>query len=251
MATWILGDLHGCADELEQLLERLALGPDDTLVACGDLFHRGPAPLAVARLLREARARFVLGNHEHVLLARNGRTPARDGSVPGVGCPAPALPGGAATATVLAGDGGAVCEAPPERGAELLDFLTANDGYHLSSERLPGAGTTPDGRPFVVVHAGREPGVALEETSRRTLLYARRLGGRGAPWWYERYSGPELVLFGHTPSRRPRSRFAGGRLVALGLDTGCVYGGALTAYCPEHDALESVPARRAWADAYA
>ena len=77
----------------------------------------------------------------------------------------------------------------------------------------------------------------------------RRLSDRGRPWWYEAYEGPALVLFGHTPSTFPRAQHAHGRLVALGLDTGCVYGGRLTAYSPELDDFASVPARRAYTDA--
>lgn len=249
MATWILGDVHGCADELHALLERLALGPDDQLVCCGDLFHRGPAPLEVARLLAAAEARFVLGNHEHVLLARNGclpgdiapeqppaALPQRAGEVPGEGAHGD-----------LRGDGGATCHAPDAAAPELLEFLRGSDGYYLTDSQIEEAGPTRDGRPWVVVHAGRKPGLALEDTDRRTLLYSRRLSGGRGPWWYERYTGPELVLFGHTPSKRPRSHFAGGKLVALGLDTGCVYGGTLTAYSPELDALEVIEAAHAYA----
>ncbi|HVS08844.1 MAG TPA: metallophosphoesterase, partial [Planctomycetota bacterium] len=47
MATWVVGDIHGCAEELARLLERLATGSGDRLVAVGDLFHRGPDPAGV------------------------------------------------------------------------------------------------------------------------------------------------------------------------------------------------------------
>ncbi len=46
----------------------------------------------------------------------------------------------------------------------------------------------------------------------------------------------------------PRVVRLGGRLVALGLDTGCVYGGRLSAYSPELDAFERVPAARAYVE---
>lgn len=241
MTTWILGDVHGCAAELHELIERLDLSPQDQLVSCGDLFHRGPEPLEVARLFSAAGGRFILGNHEHTLLARNGRAPGRDGRPqPNAALPRPET-------IDLSGDGGAACEAEVADAEELLTFLEGSDGYYLTSDDVPEAGLTPDGRAWAVVHAGREPNRPLDETSRETLMYARRIGGRGAPWWYERYDGPELVLFGHTPSKRPRSRFSRGCLVALGLDTGCVYGGTLTAYSPELDELEVVAAHRAYA----
>ena len=63
MTSWIVGDIHGCAEELALLLAELALGPGDRLVSCGDLFHRGPDPVGVMDLLAECRGAFVLGNH--------------------------------------------------------------------------------------------------------------------------------------------------------------------------------------------
>lgn len=239
MATWIVGDIHGCAAELARLLERLALGPADEVVAVGDLFHRGPDPTGVLDLLAAARARFVLGNHERAVLRRVGLAPElADGSDrPARRDEFPAL-----EAEDLAGDGGRPLSAPPERRADFLRFLQGHAGYFLE-----GAGRTPDGRAFLVVHAGVVPGQRPRETRPSALTGLRRLAGRGRPYWYEVYAGPELVLFGHTPSRVPRAFHAGGRLVALGLDTGCVYGGALTAYSPELDRLEGVPAARAYA----
>ena len=79
------------------------------------------------------------------------------------------------------------------------------------------------------------------------LMRLRRLPRRGNPYWYEIYTGPNLILFGHTPGSVPRAHRHGGKLVALGLDTGCVYGGKLTAYCPETDEFAQVSARRAYA----
>jgi diadenosine tetraphosphatase ApaH/serine/threonine PP2A family protein phosphatase len=61
------------------------------------------------------------------------------------------------------------------------------------------------------------------------------------------YTGPNLILFGHTPSRIPRAHHHGGLLVALGLDTACVYGGKLTAYSPELGEFIQVDADRTYA----
>src|SRR5262245_14598655 len=128
MATWVVGDVHGCAAELGRLLEALALGPEDELVLLGDLFHRGPDPLGVLALLRPLRARFLLGNHEHVLLQRlSGRDPA--------------LP---LTPDDLRGDSARELHLEPARAPELLDFLSGHSGYYLESHALPNAGPTPD-----------------------------------------------------------------------------------------------------------
>lgn len=239
MATWILGDIHGCADELASLLERLAPGPGDTILSCGDLLHRGPDPAGVCDLLAAAGARFVLGNHELAILRRVGIAPTRhDGADRG---PADlALP--ELDAEDLAGDGRTPCHVEPHRRADVVRFLQTHAGYLLRHTDVDGAGTTRDGRGWLVVHAGFDPRQRPEEQSVKTLCTIRRLDRRGRPWWYEKYKGPDLVLFGHTQSPLPRIATRGRTRVAIGLDTGCVYGGALTAYSPELDAFESVPA---------
>ena len=56
-----------------------------------------------------------------------------------------------------------------------------------------------------------------------------------------------IPIFGHTPSKVPRTRRMGPITVALGLDTGCVYGGKLTAYSPELDEFVQVDARKTYA----
>jgi len=244
MASWIVGDVHGCAEELGQLLDALRLGPQDVLVSVGDLLHRGPDPVGVVDTLRSANARFVLGNHELAVLRRSGLAPrALDGrdrpTFP------PRLP--ELDDDDLAGDGREPCRVAPERRSDVLRFLAQHAGFALRGRELPGSPRTADGREFVVVHAGRTPGVALERDSVEALTTLRRVEGPGRPWWYEDYRGDELVLFGHTPSPVPRAWRSAGKLVALGLDTGCVYGGLLTAYCPEADEFLTVKARRAYA----
>jgi len=244
VSTWIIGDIHGCADELAELVELLAPGADDRLVAVGDLFHRGPDPVGVMEVLRAARGRFILGNHERTVLSRLGLAPMR---ADGADRPAPREDFPALEASDLAGDGGRACTVAPERRSELARYLQTHDGYFVEQSTLAGAGPTPDGRPWCVVHAGLIPGHAPRDLRPDDLVSLRRLEGRGRPYWYEVYRGPNLVLFGHTPSAIPRAHRVGGRLVALGLDTGCVYGGKLSAYSPELDELRQVPAKRAYA----
>lgn len=244
MTTWIVGDVHGCADELSQLVDLLRLGPDDEFVSVGDLVHRGPDPAGVCAILAERGARFVLGNHEHVVLKRAGLAPR---TLDGKDAPiAPTrLPD--LESEDLDGDGRQPCLVEEERRPEVLRYLVQHSGFALRGRDLRGDPRTQDGREFVVVHAGRTPGVALERDSIQALTSMRRVEGPGRPWWYEGYAGPELVLFGHTPSPLPRAWRRDGKLVALGLDTGCVYGGMLTAYAPELDEFVTVKARRAYA----
>ena len=245
MATWVIGDIHGCSDELAQLLGQISLEPGDSLLSVGDLFHRGPDPAGVMDLMQEAGVRFILGNHEMRLLDRFGLAPQRtDGS------DRPELReefDGLEEAD-MAGDGLRPCLVPADRRAEVLRFLQTHSGFYLEQEALPDAGPTHDGRPWCVVHAGLYPGRHPSDHNREEITSLRRLEGRGKPYWYESYAGPNLVIFGHTPSSVPRIRREKGQMVALGVDTGCVYGGQLTAYCPERDEFQHVPAKTRYAD---
>lgn len=242
MTTWIVGDIHGCAEELDRLLRRLDPGPGDHLISTGDLLHRGPDPGGVIDLLERCGARFVLGNHELAVLRRVGLAPPAAGDRPPLRGDFPEI-----DAEDLRGDGDLPCEVEPWRRADVLRFLQRHSGYSLSSRSLETAAGTLDGRDWWVVHAGLLPGFPIEESPVEALVSLRHLHVPGHPWWYEAWRGPELVLFGHTPSPLPRAHRIGGRLLALGLDTGCVFGGSLTAYSPELDEYVSVKAARSYA----
>ncbi|MFB6157686.1 MAG: metallophosphoesterase family protein [Haloferacaceae archaeon] len=80
----------------------------------------------------------------------------------------------------------------------------------------------------LVVHAGVDPRKPLRSQTVDDLQTVRSLhpdGGYRPPFWFDEYVGPRRVIFGHTPLDAPLRRPH-----AIGLDTGCVYGGALTAY---------------------
>lgn len=207
----VIGDIHGCYDELKDLLALVKLRPDDSVIAVGDLIVKGPKNAEVLdRFIADDRFSAVIGNHDRAL-----RQYWR-------GEPQSLTNEQKATASQL--------ESQRERYSDYLRSLpfTINLGSHL------------------VVHAGVRPGVPLRRQMVTDLTEIRTMGAnpssrRGLPW-YKVYRGRRIVLFGHWPSKAPRRAPR-----AIGLDTGCVYGGRLTGYIIESNQFVSVPARRAYA----
>ena len=77
---WVVGDVHGCARELDDLLRKVRFDPGrDTLWSIGDLVNTGPDSVAVLRLWRDLGGRGVIGNHDvYALLSTSGRWPVKE-----------------------------------------------------------------------------------------------------------------------------------------------------------------------------
>ncbi|TAH34565.1 MAG: serine/threonine protein phosphatase [Planctomycetota bacterium] len=230
-STWVVGDIHGCAEELHALLERIELGPQDRCISVGDLYHRGPDPYGVCQLLAaRPNVSLVLGNHERALLRRAGLAGRRaDGS------DAPPIPSELSRLD-RRGDGHApLAQVTDDQFRRMLQLLERRPYF------LEGPG-------WLVLHAGLLPGRKPSETPPDALVRTHRIAALpGKPLWHDVYAGPDLALYGHVPHRQPRPHRRAGRLVALGLDTGCVHGGSLTAFRVETRELVQVPAGRAYA----
>ncbi|ELY41791.1 metallophosphoesterase family protein [Natronorubrum tibetense] len=117
--------------------------------------------------------------------------------------------------------------------ATLEEFGPSAQAY---IESLPVAISWDGG---LVVHGGIEPSRPFTAHSSEELLTMRAPDGDGydGPFWFDEYDGNPRVFFGHTVLEQPLD---GERTV--GLDTGCVYGGSLTAYDVRREVFVSVPA---------
>jgi hypothetical protein len=223
MRTIIIGDVHGCLDELVRLVRTCGGVNDSRLVLVGDLVAKGPDSLGVLQWAREAGVAAVLGNHDaHLLQLR----PDGDRDANDTGAAKKKRPDHERIAATLA---------PADwdwLGARPLTL--SFDAGEAASQAL------------VVVHGGLVPGVALDKQQRKHLLTMRSITDDGEPSnriegspWAAKWTGPAHVVFGHDAIRGLQEHPH-----ATGLDTGCVYGRRLTALIlPEHK-LVSVPARR-------
>lgn len=80
MATYVIGDIQGCAKELQKLLNVIQFSSDDSLWLVGDLVNRGPSSLEALRFIsRLPNTQVVLGNHDiHLLAVAAGVRPSKD-----------------------------------------------------------------------------------------------------------------------------------------------------------------------------
>jgi diadenosine tetraphosphatase ApaH/serine/threonine PP2A family protein phosphatase len=208
--TIVVGDIHGCYDELMELMEKVDLGEKDRVVSVGDLITKGPKSKEVLEVfMTDPRFTTVIGNHDLALRRKWN------------------------------GEDIELKTAQKDAHKELRD---QKDAYATFFNRLP---FTIDLDTHLVVHAGLRPNVELYSQTTGDMTRLRTLGpdresDEGTPW-YHVYYGEKTVLFGHWPSPEPRR----GKN-AIGLDTGCVYGYNLTAYIIEEDEFVTVTAKTAY-----
>ena len=216
----VVGDVHGCIHELDQLLEKLGYLYDSQesqhalrhtehrkLIFAGDLVDRGPDSPAVVRLVRKlvdgGQALCGPGNHDDKLV-RYFRGNLK---------------------TVSKGLKSTIAQYDALPTQTLADDIAFLDG-------LPHHLVLDDGK-LIVAHAGLTQNLHKRHSPRvrNFALYGQRgpdTNQDGFPSrvdWAQNYSGKAWVVHGHTPLAVPRIL---NRVVCI--DTGCVFGGALTAY---------------------
>ncbi|CBJ31560.1 conserved unknown protein [Ectocarpus siliculosus] len=211
-----IGDVHGCVNEMKDLVRKVEYWPGDLLLFLGDLVAKGPNSAGVVRTARELGGVSVRGNHEFEVLRwlnvgenENGRGPSAHHQI----------------AMSLGEDDG---------------LWLKNSPWYFQCEELDA----------LFVHAGFIPGVSMKRQNPRMMMNMRSLTLEGgAPTskvvenrpWAREWAGPDTVFFGHDAARGLQVLDQ-----AMGLDTGCVYGGRLTACILPERRLVSVASKAAY-----
>ncbi len=203
--TYAIGDIHGCFSRVEALLNRLPVDwATDTVVFLGDYVDRGPESSKVLELMLELQGAYP----GHVVCLRGNHEELFQQYLDGKGSPIylAALGGRATLESYPRRDG------VPRVPASHRRFLEGLRLYHETDH-------------WIFVHAGLRPGRPLEEQDPSDMLWIR------SEFIGSDYDWGKRVIFGHTPFAVP--------LVEenkIGIDTGAVYGGRLTALVlPELD----------------
>jgi len=231
----IIGDVHGCFGELETLLDQLGYREDSAagrrhpdgrrVVFLGDLVDRGPniaAVLALAmKMVGAGQALCVPGNHEMKLLRKLQGSSVK-------------LTHGLAETVDQLG------RETPEFREQVAGFIHGLVSHYMLDE----------GR-LVVAHAGMKEAMQGRGSGavRQFALFGETTGETdeyGLPVrfnWAAEYRGRAAVVYGHTPV--PEAEWLNNTLC---VDTGCVFGGQLTALSWPERELTSVPAERVWCE---
>lgn len=213
MRTVVIGDIHGCHNELKELISRLTeekkyLPEKDRLIFIGDYIDRGDNPRLVVKYIRELQDRYgekvipLMGNHEDMLLNYAAF----------------------ADQNWLYNGYEATLFSYKDHKEDLLkDLRWMTDLPHYYEDEH-----------FIYVHAGIDKDLPMDRQDKETLLWARQ------EFYYDPRVYDKIIIFGHTPTMfmgeddTPQWLNDGNDIA---IDTGCVYGGRLTALIIENDQI--------------
>lgn len=192
---WAIGDIHGCLKSLERLISEISPNENDKLIFLGDYIDRGPDSKGVVDYLIELSKRincvFIRGNHEQMLL---DVVDNKDDTYLWL------INGAQATWRSYGSLQSLISN------EEHMEFYRNTKFYHIEDN-------------YLFVHAGVRPKILLDKQDMRDLIWIRE------EFITKNHGLGYVVVFGHTP-------FENALIMEdkIGIDTGCVYGGKLTAY---------------------
>ena len=235
----VIGDIHGCFEELVELLVEAGADLNTEIISLGDLVNRGPHAHDVVRFLRvNPKVRIIPGNHEekHVRHERHERRiRASDKPTP---------------------EKNPMRPFSPARLAEHAGFTEEEHDWMASLFTVPTfIRFEHEGRQWIANHAGVPSDRPIEVQDVKRLIRCRTVhpetgaymaGGnpdkppKGSVYWSERWNGPESVIYGHIvhDDFEVRRDVTPSGAVCLGIDTGCCFGGTLTAAVFEDGEVE-------------
>ena len=217
--TVLIGDIHGCYDELMDLLGKIHYNPgQDRLISLGDLVHKGPKSHKVIDFFYESGHEVIMGNHDrHFLSAAKGEVrmykEAED-----------------------------ILKKSKLSRNKMVKWMESFP-YYIKDKG------------FIAVHGAFDPGKKrysdtssddmisgrFYETRKKVLLSTKKQGTSVKPWYevYPEKNTPRIVVFGHwaNPEVRSHKNFRC-------IDTGCCYGGRLSCLILPEDRVVSVYSRQ-------
>lgn len=238
----IIGDVHGCLDELKALLEKIGYTPEShRVIIAGDLVDRGPDSCGVVSFVRTNGFECVMGNHEEKHVKMFGHLEKRRAN-PNYKIPM-----------------------RPFGTDKMAVFNSLSEEDFKWIRKLPAYIELPHN--WIVVHAGFEPNKKLSEQefsrmnhirylSKDTLKTMHLQGDFSQPansiYWTEVYNLPYNVVYGHNVHSLSQPNIVvtetGKKL--YGIDTGACFGGMLTALILPDEQIVQVPASKAYARSY-
>ena len=220
--TILVGDIHGCLEEFDELLKKIEYKADsDRLILLGDLVDRGPNSVGVVRRARELQAESVMGNHEYKYIKwfRSNKQVYEKN--------------------------------------KFYDEFNDDDIEYI--HKMPSFIRLD--KDIVALHAGVKPWIPIEKQNANDLMHLRYIDKDwnklslkkvfkdkvdGVMFWTDFWKGPESIIYGHNVHSYdlPKIDEVAPGVKCCGLDTGCCFGGKLTAMILETFEIVQVSAKQ-------
>ena len=204
--TLVIGDVHGCYQELEELIDKAKLSKKDHIISVGDLVNKGPSSVKTLDFVMKLKNfRAIVGNHEYSLLKHWRKNSFEEMT-------------------------------KDYQHKTIKEFGKKKEKYLEYLATFP---YTIEEKDFLVIHGGLKPEKTLEEQDPIDLCYLSTLDA-GTPW-HDHYKDKKLILYGHWAQQGLHIKEN-----SIGLDSGCVYGKELTGIILPARKIISVKAKKAY-----